>query len=106
MKRFLWVALLALPFLAVSGQKASAWGLCADCGGCAGGGQGHFFPCLGIVPGPWYNYWPKGPGGGMVGPSIPHWRFPMNFQTPAPIPVGESFCSDYGGFYPSYWYGN
>jgi hypothetical protein len=97
MKRLLWAALLALPLLAVSEQKASAWGCCGGCG------HGHYFPCMGIVPGPWYLYWP-GSSGAMEAPgTFGHWHYPCHFQTPAPI--GESFCSDYGGFYPSYWYG-
>lgn len=101
MKRIVWAAVLALPFLVASEQRAAAWGCCGG-GGC--GGNSHFFPCLGIVPGPWYNYWPMGPCGAMA-TSCPysHWHYPDHFRTPAPI--GESFCSDYGGFYPSYWYG-
>ena len=104
MNRFLWAALLALPFLAASGQKASAWGCCGGCGGCSGFGFARFLPCSGTAPGPWYLYWPKGPCGAMVAQgSFGHWRYPNHFQTP--VPVGDSFCSDYGGFYPSYWYG-
>jgi len=97
MKQFLWAALLALPLFAATEQKASAWG-------CCGGGDGHFFPCLGIVPGPWYLYWPTGPCGAMAAPdNFGAWRYPCHFQTP--VLVGDSFCSDYGGYYPGYWYG-
>jgi hypothetical protein len=39
----------------------------------------------------------------MFGPGVPHWNYSMHFQTP--VPIGDSFCSDYGGFYPGYWYG-
>jgi hypothetical protein len=101
MKQFLWAALLACPLLAAAERTALAWG-CPDCS--QGGGHSHFFPCLGVVPGPWYMYWPTGPGGAMAA-SQPYsgWRYPSHFQNPAPI--GDSFCSDYGGFYPSYWYG-
>lgn len=108
MKRFLWAALLALPLVAASAQKASAWGCCGGCGGC-GGFSGfcleRFLPCSGSAPGPWYLYWPTGSCGGMFGPCAAHWQYPWHFQTPAPI--GESFCSDYGagGTYPGYWYG-
>jgi len=103
MSQFVRAALLALPLVAGVEQKAFAWGCCCECGQ----GQSHFFPCLGIVPGPWYSYWPTGPGGEMTSSGYyGQWKYPNHFQTPAPIPVGESFCSDYGGgFYPSYWYG-
>jgi hypothetical protein len=97
MKPLLWAALLALPLLALADQKASAWGCCE-------GGHSHFFPCLGVVPGPWYSYWPTGSCGAMAAPhSFGGWKYPCHFQ--APVPVGDSFCSDYGGFYPGYWYG-
>jgi len=123
MKQFLCAAVLALALLAAAEQKASAWGccgggglghLCPFGGGCGGGGRnplcpsgrgcgggrlGSLFPCLGIVPGPWYTYWPDGGIPAQGG----DWRYWMHFQTPAPI--GESFCSDYGGYYPGYWYG-
>jgi hypothetical protein len=98
MRQFLWAALLAVPLFAAAGQKASAWG-CCDCG------HSHFYPCLGVVPGPWYTYWPTGPGGAMASSAyFGEWKYPCHFQTPAPFPV-DSFCSDYGGFYPAYWYG-
>ena len=98
MRQFLWAALLAVPLLVAAEQKASAWGCCD------GGGHSHFFPCFGIVPGPWYAYWPMGPCGAMA-TQYPYcgWRYPCHFQAAAP--VGDSFCSDYGGFYPGYWYG-
>ena len=98
MRQFLWAALLAAPLFVAAEQKASAWG-CCDCG------HSHFFPCFGVVPGPWYAYWPMGPGGAMAAQQ-PYcgWRYPCHFQNP--VPVGDSFCSDYGGgYYPSYWYG-
>ena len=108
MRRFLWAALLALPLVAAAEQKAFAWGCCGcGLGGLfGGGGAGNYFPCLGIVPGPWYTYWPVGPGGEMISDSASgRWRYRFHFQTP--VPIGESFCSDYGsgGYYPSYWYG-
>jgi hypothetical protein len=104
MRRLIWAAVAALPLLAVAEQRASAWGCCGP--GLAGGGDPRFFPCLGIVPGPWYTYWPTGPGGEMISDSYSGaWRYRFHFQTP--VPIGESFCSDYGsgGYYPSYWYG-
>ena len=103
MRQFVWAALLALLLFATAEQKVSAWGCCC-CGG--GSGDGHYFPCLGIVPGPWYLYWPSGVEGNPTG-SFGNWKYPCNFQ--APVPVGESFCSDYGGiggYYPGYWYGH
>lgn len=98
MRQFLWAALLAVPLLAVAEQRASAWGCCG------GDGHSHFFPCLGIVPGPWYDYWPLGPCGAMA-TAEPYcgWHYPCHFQ--AVVPIGDSFCSDYGGYYPGYWYG-
>jgi hypothetical protein len=106
MRRFLWAAAVALPLLAVAEQRASAWGCCGP--GCGLGlfGKPHYFPCLGVVPGPWYTYWPTGPGGEMISEAyFGHWKYRFHFQTP--VPIGDSFCSDYGGggFYPSYWYG-
>jgi hypothetical protein len=101
MKQYLWATLLALSCLVAWEQKASAWG----CGGGCGGGPSCFFPCQGIVPGPWYDFWPSGPCGQMAAScSYGHWHYSNHFQTPAPFP-NDSFCNDYGGFYPSYWYG-
>jgi hypothetical protein len=96
MRQFLWAALLALLLFATLEQKASAWGCCD------GSGSGHYFSCLGVVPGPWYLYWPTGVEGSSTG-SFGNWSYPCHFQTP--VPIGDSFCSDYGGFYPGYWYG-
>src|SRR5437588_4399174 len=91
MRKFLGLALLALPMLALSQQRAAAEGgrlnlqgcfrlkvcgtgflkawcepfgpCCAPCGAPAGGGAGpgcYGGDCSGVVPGPWYTYWPYG----------------------------------------------
>jgi hypothetical protein len=95
-------------------------------GGCPGGGCNGcpgFDECHGIVPGPWYTYWPYG---GMPFQSsseaYPAWVYDMHFQTPAPVPypfwpaasptafaAGEAppvaASVQSVGYTPQYWYG-
>jgi hypothetical protein len=156
MKKFLWVALFALPVLAVSPRHAAASGGCWDLSGCwrikiclacnmkcnhepfccnpcvggnCGGGYGGGYggscgaDCSGVVPGPWYTYWPT-PGNPYVQSApqaYPGWTYFDNFQTPAPVyPFWPTSPSSYAGsvnygmqytnyqptnYYPSYWYG-
>ena len=115
MKRFAWATLLALPLLALSQQQASANGgfcwvhdfcrfrfkMCAQCypnchcachgwGGWGGGGNAcgpAFDECHGVVPGPWYTYWPYGGAPVMTSPyNFPAWVYDDHFQVPAPSP--------------------
>jgi hypothetical protein len=113
MRKLAWAALLSLPLLAVSQQKASADGgfcwvhdfcqfrlkLCAQCygNGCCGpchlGGHSRdhcgpaFDECHGIVPGPWYTYWPYDGAPFMTSPyNFPAWVYDDNFKYGAPSP--------------------
>ncbi|HLN30794.1 MAG TPA: hypothetical protein VK395_23850 [Gemmataceae bacterium] len=151
MNKLIWAALLGLPALALYPQQAAADGClnlqggfrlkicasgffkawCEPCGcapacapGC--GGSGGFNECSGVVPGPWYLYWPYGGSGYMTAPSTyPGWVYDNNFQTPAPVypywpqssapaaaAPGYQAPSQFlntstqpAGYYPSYWYG-
>ncbi len=103
---------------------------CAPCGtgGCGAGGCGYgggavasYDACHGVVPGPWYTYWPYGGQPYMTSPvQTPGWVYDMNFQTPAPYPnpylgfgavAANPAAAAYNvgfqpvGYYPSYWYG-
>jgi hypothetical protein len=115
MKRLALAALMALPLMAASQQQASADGgfccvhdfcrfrikICAQCYpkacgcapsfGCGGWGGdacgASFDECHGVVPGPWYTYWPYGGAPVMTSPyNFPAWMYDDNFQTPAPSP--------------------
>jgi hypothetical protein len=85
----------------------SPWGFNGGGGGCDGCGGG----CSGVVPGPWYTYWPYGGAPAMTSPfSDPGWTYESNFQTPAPIaypfwPAAASTAPS-AGSYPSYWAGH
>ncbi len=147
MKKLLWAAGLALPLLALSQQKVQAQGhvfmaqvnccrikvclpscpKCCEintyCFGCCNGAD--YDACHGVVPGPWYSYWPSGDGTTMTGAVYPYWMYDDHFQVSAPIypywpgsaaPVaatgaevsaGQNLSSNFqpAGFYPSYWYG-
>jgi hypothetical protein len=157
MKKFLGAALLALPMLALGEKSARAQGRCVNLAGsfhikicatgcfkawcepfcgcnpcCGGGGYGGaaaYNECHGVVPGPWYTYWPSAQNPAvMTSPyETPGWNYAMNFQTPAPIPGGFPYWPaaaaaqpaatatvaapppatnlQPAGYYPSYWYG-
>jgi hypothetical protein len=116
MKRLILAGLLALPFLTASPARADNPFAClkANCN-------------TGIVPGPWYTYWPSD-GGYVMTSQYANccWTYESNFNTSAPIypfwptsPTpyttlsGNDFPSSFpatgfqpGGYYPSYWYGN
>jgi hypothetical protein len=103
----------------------SICGLFCGCG-C---GQGHggcgcgicnpyaFNQCAGLLPGPWYTFWPA-PGSGVMTSNYiyPNWRYDDNFlQVAAPPPYGYGNAPVAGigampgafqtvGYYPSYWY--
>jgi hypothetical protein len=117
MKKFLWAALVMVLFLAAGQERASAehryapcWalhglsgisslfsgGCCCSCGPCGG-----YNDCCGVVPGPWYLYWPAGCPPAMYGPLPGCWSYADHFQVSAPVP----FCAAPPGAYPSYWYG-
>jgi len=135
MKRFLWTALLALPFCA---QSAQAQYCCApSCPPwrlefCACGLSLNFFGGGGQTQlGPWYQYWPLDAhfqmppplGQATAGPSYmtlaPQFSQPQVAWTPpapAPIPATPSVAGGQppmyqpGGFHypsaaPNYWYG-
>jgi hypothetical protein len=123
MKRLAWAALLALPLSAASPQRASANGgfcwvhdfcrfkvkICAQCYpnchcpptygmGWGGDSAGPAFDeCHGVVPGPWYTYWPYGGAPFMTSPyQFATWSYDNNFQTPAPYPYwGPSSARGY-----------
>jgi hypothetical protein len=119
MRKFLW-ATLVLPLFTLSQQKATAdnryapcWalhglsgvksllhggcGCCCSCGPCIG-----YNECCGVVPGPWYLYWPAGCPPVMSGPPAMGWSYADHFQVSAPVPYP---CAPPPGTYPSYWYG-
>ena len=121
MKKCLWAVILALPMFAVSPQKAWAFGpyygpcwamhgasavkslLGGDCScACSCGPCGGFNECCGIVPGPWYLYWPQGCPPVMAAPYYGCWSYANHFQSPAPV---GWYCPPAPGSYPSYWYG-
>jgi hypothetical protein len=121
MKKLILAGVLAAAFAAVHASQARA--------------DGPFLTFLfnqkadyntGIVPGPWYTYWPYGGGCTMTSPyENPCWVYENNFTMSAPIypywpasPTPYSVLSSPGrptayptsglqpgGYYPSYWYG-
>jgi hypothetical protein len=128
MKKMLWASLTTLLFLAVhqSHARADILGRMAPVGlgarmfaCCVLTCDAHrpwFDECHGIVPGPWYLYWPYDGSGGMTSPvSSNHWHYENHFQTPAPIyPYWAASQGVYPtpstgfqatGYYPDYWYG-
>ena len=116
MKRLILAGLLALPFLTPGTARADNPFACwkANCN-------------TGIVPGPWYTYWPGGGCDNRMTSAYANdcWTYEMNFQTPAPMfpywppsqtpntylssPGSPTFYPNMGyqpaGYYPSYWYG-
>lgn len=139
MKKFVWAALLAIPTLAALDQRASAGGpcfiydlcgcrikfcpniSCSACGiRCGPSGGPSFNECCGVVPGPWYTFWPNG-GCMMTSPyTCAKWMYDDHFQMTAPWgPAYPSAPPCYGsgpqfpgtsmmtgGYVPSYWYGH
>src|SRR5207302_11264433 len=67
---------------------APSGGGCCGSGGYGGGGAAATFnECSGVVPGPWYTYWPYGGQPAMTSPyETPGWVYENNFQLPAPVP--------------------
>ena len=62
---------------------------CGSCGGGWGGDAcgGTFDECHGVVPGPWYTYWPYGGAPVMTSPyNYPAWVYDDNFQTQGSFP--------------------
>ena len=78
-----------------------------------------FNQCAGLLPGPWYTFWPA-PGTNVMTSSYtyPNWFYDDNFrQVPAPPPYGYGYAPvaavsprptalQPANYYPSYWYAN
>jgi hypothetical protein len=128
MKKMLWASLAALLFVVVHQPTARAdvlgrltpfgVGLHMFASGvlCCDPHRPAFNECAGIVPGPWYLYWPYDGSCRMTSPiSSFHWEYECHFQTPAPVyPYWAASQGVYPtpatgfqatGYYPSYWYG-
>jgi hypothetical protein len=122
MKKFIWAGLLALPLAVCPASTARADGPIVSW---VFQLKGQFN--TGIVPGPWYTYWPGGGCDNRMTSAYANdcWTYEMNFQTPAPMfpywppsqtpntylssPGSPTFYPNMGyqpaGYYPSYWYG-
>jgi len=79
MRKLLWAALVALPFLLIP-ARAHAWG-CDGCGGSCGPWTVNLGFTFGITNG-------CGGNGGLAqaGPWFSYWPYEAYFQTPAPYP--------------------